>query len=154
MPPPPTEKRRAEPQADTQPRPNTHGTRGPTNHPMRSAPPPRRNAALVMRCRSRRRNRSDPRCPHPLDEVRQTGFWIGAYGFPAERAVVPVPVLLELAELEGRPGEGGKHGSVAGGVVHHEGLSAAASLQLVLLAAADLLIADRKSTRLNSSHGY
>src|SRR5438094_10480595 len=84
---------------------------------------------------------------HPLDAVRQAGFWIGPYGFPAERAVVPAPVLLELGELEGRPGEGGKHGSVAAGVVHHEGLSAAASLQLVLLAATDLLIAvgiDRK----------
>src|SRR5439155_19465764 len=78
---------------------------------------------------------------HPPDEVRQGGFSIGPYGFPAERAVVPVPILLELGELEGRPGERGKHGSVAGGVIHHEGLSAAASLQLVLLAATDLLIA-------------
>src|SRR5207253_5869006 len=67
---------------------------------------------------------------HPLDEVRQGGFWIGASGVPPERAVVPVPILLELAELETCPGEGGKHGSMAGGVVHDEGLSAAAPLQL------------------------
>src|SRR5438445_3199380 len=143
VPAPWTEERRAEPQADTQPRPIpvviVPGV-PPTSPCVRTHQPD------VTRRRRRGVGRDVvievlPGAPHPLHEVRQAGFWIGAYGFPAERLVVPVPVLLELGELERRPGEGGTHGSVAGGVVPHEGLSAAASLQLVLLAATDLLIA-------------
>jgi len=51
-----------------------------------------------------------------------------------------VPVLRELVEPEGRVGERGEHGSVAGRVADDEGLPATAPLQFVFLAAPDRLI--------------
>src|SRR5213593_2458303 len=115
VPPPRTEERRAEPQADSHPRPVpvplVPGV-PPTAPCVRTHEP---DVTWRRRCGVGRDVVIEviPGAPHPLDEVRQAGFWIGAYGVSPERAVVPVPILLELAEVEGRPGEGGKHGSVA-----------------------------------------
>src|SRR5437016_13366586 len=109
MPPARTEEWRAEPQADTEPRPVpvlvVPGV-PPTAPSVRTHEP---DVTWRRRCGVGRDVVIEvtPGAPHPLDEVCQSGFWIGAYGVPAERAVVPVPVLLELSELEGRPGEGG-----------------------------------------------
>src|SRR5258706_6129760 len=38
----------------------------------------------------------NPGSLHPLDQVHEAGFGIGPDGLVVERAVVPVPVLLEL----------------------------------------------------------
>src|SRR5881296_1959097 len=74
---------------------------------------------------------------HSLDDVYQAGFGIGLHARVVECAVIPVPVLFELVEVEGRLGERGEHRSVAGGVVHDEGFPSSSPLQLVFLTATE-----------------
>src|SRR6266576_2586118 len=76
-----------------------------------------------------------------MSEVHQGGFVISVHGRIVERAVIPVPVLLELVEPERRLGDRGEHRSVAGRVIGHERFAASAPLQLVLLAGTNPLIA-------------
>src|SRR6266542_5694162 len=72
---------------------------------------------------------------HALDDADQRGLGILRCPVVGKRLVIPAAVLLELVEPEWRLGKGGEHGPVPAGVVHHEGLVPAPSLELVLFAA-------------------